>query len=215
MIGGTEETTTGVVRLRALAKQGELAYPIVAVNEANTKHLFDNRYGTGQSTLDGIIRATNILFAGKTVVVAGYGWCGRGIAMRARGLGAPVVVTEVQPLPAPEAMMDGFPVMPMVEAAKTGDLFITATAHATASDWSPLSVLLSGPRPATASPSSVPPPDSGSRGARPPATRPAEKATRPAPVRALPTPRRSPAPFRGAWPSSAGAPSGVRARRTW
>ena len=106
VIGGTEETTTGVVRLRALAKQGELAYPIVAVNEANTKHLFDNRYGTGQSTLDGIIRATNILFAGKTVVVAGYGWCGRGIAMRARGLGAQVVVTEVQPLPALEAMTE-------------------------------------------------------------------------------------------------------------
>ena len=144
VIGGTEETTTGVVRLRALAKQGELAYPIVAVNEANTKHLFDNRYGTGQSTLDGIIRATNILFAGKTVVVAGYGWCGRGIAMRARGLGAQVVVMEVQPLPALEAMMDGFPVMPMVEAAKIGDIFITATGDVNVIDRPAFDVMRSG-----------------------------------------------------------------------
>ena len=127
VVGGTEETTTGVVRLRALAAQGQLAYPIVAVNEANTKHLFDNRYGTGQSALDGIIRATNVLLAGKTVVVSGYGWCGRGVAMRARGHGSQVIVTEVQPLPALEAVMDGFRVLPIAEAAKEGDLFITVT----------------------------------------------------------------------------------------
>ena len=127
VMGGTEETTTGVVRLRAMAATGALTYPIVAINDANTKHLFDNRYGTGQSTLDGVIRATNILLAGKTVVVAGYGWCGRGVASRARGLGAHVIVTEVQPLPALEAVMDGFPVMPMQEAAARGDLFITVT----------------------------------------------------------------------------------------
>jgi adenosylhomocysteinase len=127
IIGGTEETTTGVIRLRALAKDGLLKYPIIAVNEANTKHMFDNRYGTGQSTLDGIIRATNILIAGKNVVVAGYGWCGRGLASRARGMGAQVIVTEVDPLPALEAVMDGYRVMPMAEAAKIGDIFCTVT----------------------------------------------------------------------------------------
>ena len=127
VIGGTEETTTGVIRLRALHEEGKLRYPIVAVNEANTKHMFDNRYGTGQSTLDGITRATNVLWAGKTVVVAGYGWCGRGLASRARGMGAHVVVTEVDPLPALEAVMDGFRVMPMAEAAAIGDIFVTLT----------------------------------------------------------------------------------------
>jgi adenosylhomocysteinase len=127
VIGGTEETTTGVIRLRALAAEGNLMYPIIAVNEANTKHMFDNRYGTGQSTLDGITRATNILWAGKTVVVAGYGWCGRGVANRARGMGAHVVVTEVDPLPALEAVMDGFRVMPMNDAVLIGDIFITLT----------------------------------------------------------------------------------------
>ncbi|MFN8506488.1 MAG: adenosylhomocysteinase [Dehalococcoidia bacterium] len=125
--GGTEETTTGVIRLRAMAADGALAYPIVAINESDTKHLFDNRYGTGQSTMDGIIRATNVLIAGKTVVVAGYGWCGRGVASRARGLGAQVVVTEVDPVKALEAVMDGFRVMPMADAAAEGDLFITLT----------------------------------------------------------------------------------------
>ena len=127
MLGGTEETTTGVIRLRAMAADGVLPYPIVAVNDAMTKHLFDNRYGTGQSTIDGIIRATNILFAGRTVVVAGYGWCSRGIAMRAHGLGAQVIVTEIDPLRALEAVMDGFRVMSMGEAAKVGDIFVTAT----------------------------------------------------------------------------------------
>jgi len=127
MIGGTEETTTGVIRLRAMAADNALTFPIVAVNDAMTKHLFDNRYGTGQSTLDGIIRATNILLAGKTFVVAGYGWCGRGLASRARGMGANVVVTEVDPLPALEAVMDGYRVMPMEEAAKIGDIFVTLT----------------------------------------------------------------------------------------
>ncbi|HLB29431.1 MAG TPA: adenosylhomocysteinase [Dehalococcoidia bacterium] len=125
--GGTEETTTGVIRLRSMAQSGALAYPIIAVNEAETKHLFDNRYGTGQSTIDGITRATNILWAGKTVVVCGYGWCGRGVAMRVRGLGAQVVVTEVQPVPALEAVMDGFRVMPLKDAAPLGDIFITVT----------------------------------------------------------------------------------------
>ncbi|MDQ6691310.1 MAG: adenosylhomocysteinase, partial [Candidatus Dormibacteraeota bacterium] len=125
--GGTEETTTGVVRLRAMAKQGVLRYPIVAVNEALTKHMFDNRYGTGQSTLDGIIRATNVLLAGKVFVVAGYGWCGRGLASRARGMGSQVIVTEVDPLRALEAVMDGFQVMPMAEAARVGDIFVTVT----------------------------------------------------------------------------------------
>ena len=125
--GGTEETTTGVIRLRAMAADGVLEYPIVAVNDALTKHLFDNRYGTGQSTIDGVIRATNVLIAGKTVVIAGYGWCSRGIAMRAKGLGANVIVTEVDPLKALEAVMDGFRVMPMIEAAPIGDIFITST----------------------------------------------------------------------------------------
>ncbi|HEU4740231.1 MAG TPA: adenosylhomocysteinase [Meiothermus sp.] len=129
IFGGTEETTTGVIRLRAMAKDGVLAYPVIAVNDAHTKHMFDNRYGTGQSTIDAIIRATNILLAGKTVVVAGYGWCGRGVASRARGMGAHVVVTEINPLKALEAVMDGFPVMPMLEAARVGDVFITVTGN--------------------------------------------------------------------------------------
>jgi len=127
VIGGTEETTTGVIRLRAMAADGALKYPVIAVNDAMTKHFFDNRYGTGQSTLDGIIRATNTLFAGKVFVVGGYGWCSRGIASRGRGLGARVVVTEVDPLRALEAVMDGFEVMTMENAAKVGDIFVTAT----------------------------------------------------------------------------------------
>jgi adenosylhomocysteinase len=125
--GGTEETTTGVIRLRAMAADGALGYPVIAVNDAMTKHFFDNRYGTGQSTLDGIVRATNILLAGKNFVVSGYGWCGRGLAARARGLGASVIITEVDPLPALEAVMDGFRVMPMAEAAPLGDIFCTVT----------------------------------------------------------------------------------------
>jgi adenosylhomocysteinase len=129
VIGGTEETTTGVVRLRAMAKQGVLKYPIISVNDAKTKHLFDNRYGTGQSTIDGIIRATNRLLAGSVFVVAGYGWCGRGLAMRARGMGADVVVTEVDPTTALEAVMDGFRVMPMSEACRIGDFFCTVTGN--------------------------------------------------------------------------------------
>jgi len=127
VIAGTEETTTGVIRLKALERDGKLAYPIIAVNEAQTKHLFDNRYGTGQSTIDGVLRATNMLIAGSKVVVAGYGWCGRGIAMRAKGMGAHVIVTEVKPLRALEAVMDGFEVLPMARAAEIGDLFVTAT----------------------------------------------------------------------------------------
>lgn len=127
MIGSMEETTTGVIRMKAMAADGALDFPVVAVNDAMTKHLFDNRYGTGQSTIDGIIRATNILLAGKTFVVAGYGWCGRGLAMRARGMGANVIVTEVDPLKALEAVMDGYRVMPMIEAAPIGDFFITLT----------------------------------------------------------------------------------------
>jgi adenosylhomocysteinase len=127
IIAGTEETTTGVIRLKAMARAGALRFPVLAVNDAMTKHLFDNRYGTGQSTLDGVIRATNLLIAGRVLVVAGYGWCSRGIAMRAKGLGADVVVTEVNPLKALEAVMDGFRVMPMVEAARIGDIFITST----------------------------------------------------------------------------------------
>jgi adenosylhomocysteinase len=127
--GSTEETTTGVIRLKAMAKEGILQFPIVAVNDSNTKHMFDNRYGTGQSTLDGIVRATNLLLAGSTVVVAGYGWCGRGVASRARGAGAHVIVTEVDPLPALEARMDGFEVMPMADAAPLGDLFVTLTGN--------------------------------------------------------------------------------------
>ena len=129
IVGGTEETTTGVIRLRAMAKDGVLKYPIVAVNDALTKHLFDNRYGTGQSTIDGIIRATNILLAGLNLVVAGYGWCGRGVAMRARGLGANVIVTEVDPTKAIEAVMDGYRVMSMAEAAVIGDIFVTVTGN--------------------------------------------------------------------------------------
>ena len=129
VLGGTEETTTGVIRLRAMAKEGVLRYPIVAVNDALTKHLFDNRYGTGQSTLDGVIRATNILLAGMTVVVAGYGWCGRGVASRARGMGSNVIVTEIDPTKALEAVMDGFRVMTMAEAATIGDVFITLTGN--------------------------------------------------------------------------------------
>ena len=127
VIGGTEETTTGVIRLRAMAKEGMLRYPIIAVNEADTKHLFDNRYGTGQSTLDGITRATNLLWAGKRVVIMGYGWCGRGVAQRARGMGSNVIVTEIDPVRALEAVMDGFTVLHSQEAAKVGDVFITAT----------------------------------------------------------------------------------------
>ncbi len=129
VIGGTEETTTGVIRLRAMAKEGVLRYPIVAVNDADTKHLFDNRYGTGQSTIDGIIRATNFLLAGSKFVVAGYGWCGRGLASRARGAGAEVIVTEIDPTKALEAVMDGFRVMSMEEAAKLGDVFCTVTGN--------------------------------------------------------------------------------------
>jgi adenosylhomocysteinase len=127
VIGGTEETTTGVIRLKAMAMDGALEFPVVAVNDAMTKHFFDNRYGTGQSTLDGIIRATNVLLAGKTFVVAGYGWCGRGLAQKARGMGANVIVTEIDPLVALEAVMDGFRVQPMIEAAKQGDIFCTLT----------------------------------------------------------------------------------------
>jgi adenosylhomocysteinase len=127
VLGGTEETTTGVIRLRSMAKDGVLKYPLIAVNDADTKHLFDNRYGTGQSTVDGILRATNLLFAGLRVVVSGYGWCGRGVAMRARGLGAEVIVTEVNPTRALEAVMDGYRVMPMGEAAKIGEVFVTLT----------------------------------------------------------------------------------------
>ena len=127
VIGGTEETTTGVIRLRAMAADGALKFPVVAVNDAMTKHLFDNRYGTGQSTIDGIVRATNILLAGKNFVVGGYGWCARGLAMRARGMGANVIVTEIDPMKALEAVMDGFRVMPMIEAALIGDIFVTLT----------------------------------------------------------------------------------------
>ncbi|MBC7259238.1 MAG: adenosylhomocysteinase [Chloroflexi bacterium] len=127
VIAGTEETTTGVIRLRAMAHDGVLRYPILAVNDAMTKHFFDNRYGTGQSTIDGIIRATNLLLAGRTLVVSGYGWCSRGIAMRARGMGANVIITEVDPLRALEAVMDGYRVMPMRDAARVGDIFVTAT----------------------------------------------------------------------------------------
>jgi adenosylhomocysteinase len=127
VIGGTEETTTGVIRLRNMAEAGKLIYPIIAVNDAQTKHFFDNRYGTGQSTIDGITRATNILWAGRKVVVSGYGWCGKGIAKRAQGLGAQVIITEVQPIPALEAAMDGYQVMPLIKACEIADVFITAT----------------------------------------------------------------------------------------
>ncbi|HET7875087.1 MAG TPA: adenosylhomocysteinase [Methylomirabilota bacterium] len=129
VIGGTEETTTGVIRLRAMEKEGVLAFPVIAVNDADTKHLFDNRYGTGQSTIDGILRATNILLAGKTVVVAGYGMCGRGVAARAHGMGSHVVVTETAPMRALEAVMDGYRVMPMARAAEAGDVFVTVTGN--------------------------------------------------------------------------------------
>jgi len=129
IVAGTEETTTGVIRLRAMAKDGTLKYPIIAVNDAQTKHFFDNRYGTGQSTLDGVIRATNLLLAGLKVVVAGYGWCGRGVAMRAKGHGADVIITEIDPVKGIEAVMDGFRVLPMADAAKEGDVFITVTGN--------------------------------------------------------------------------------------
>ena len=129
ILGGSEETTTGVIRLRSMEQKGVLAYPIIAVNDSNTKHLFDNRYGTGQSTLDGILRATNILLAGSTVVVCGYGWCGRGLAMRAKGMGARVIVTEVDAIKALEAVMDGYRVMPLEEAAPQGDVFVTVTGN--------------------------------------------------------------------------------------
>lgn len=129
VVGGTEETNSGILRLKALAKEGNLRYPVIAINDAMTKHLFDNRYGTGQSTMDGILRATNILLAGSTVVVAGYGWCGRGVAMRARGMGANIVVCEVDPIKALEALMDGYRVMSMSEAAAIGDVFVTVTGN--------------------------------------------------------------------------------------
>jgi adenosylhomocysteinase len=144
MIGGTEETTTGVIRLRAMAADGALNFPVIAVNDAQTKHFFDNRYGTGQSTIDGIVRATNILLAGKTFVVAGYGWCGRGLASRARGMGASVIVTEIDPLPALEAVMDGFRVMPMKEAAAVGDIFVTLTGDLNVIDRSHFELMKDG-----------------------------------------------------------------------
>lgn len=144
IVGGTEETTTGVIRLRAMAAEGALKFPVMAVNDANTKHLFDNRYGTGQSTIDGIVRATNILLAGKTFVVAGYGWCSRGIAMRARGMGANVIVTEIEPLKALEAVMDGFRVMPMLEAAPQADFICSATGDKNVVDKSHFEVMKDG-----------------------------------------------------------------------
>ena len=142
--GGTEETTTGVIRLRAMAADGALGYPVIAVNDARTKHFFDNRYGTGQSTIDGIVRATNILLAGKVFVVAGYGWCGRGLASRARGMGSNVVVTEVDPLAALEAVMDGFRVLPMIEAARIGDIFCTVTGDVNVVDRAHFEVMKDG-----------------------------------------------------------------------
>jgi len=144
VIGGTEETTTGVIRLRSMAEAGKLKYPVIAVNDAQTKYLFDNRYGTGQSTIDGITRATNILWAGKKVVLCGYGWCGHGVAMRARGLGAHVIVIEVEPVRALEAMMDGFQVMPLMEAARVGDIFITTTGDKHVIDQAHFAVMKSG-----------------------------------------------------------------------
>jgi adenosylhomocysteinase len=144
VLGGTEETTTGVIRLRSLAKSGGLRYPIIAVNDAHTKYLFDNRYGTGQSTIDGITRATNILWAGKKVVICGYGWCGRGIALRAKGLGAQVIITEVEPTRALEAVMDGYEVMPLLEAAKIGNIFITASGDKHIIDEAHLKVMKDG-----------------------------------------------------------------------
>jgi len=144
IIGGTEETTTGVIRLRNMADEGKLKYPIIAVNDAKTKHFFDNRYGTGQSTIDGITRATNVLWAGKKVVVCGYGWCGRGIARRAQGMGAWIIITEVNPISALEAAMDGYQVMPLIEAAKIGDIFITATGDANVIDKAHFSQMKDG-----------------------------------------------------------------------
>jgi adenosylhomocysteinase len=144
IIGGTEETTTGVIRLRSLEGAGKLKYPIIAVNDAQTKYLFDNRYGTGQSTIDGITRATNILWAGKTVVVCGYGWCGHGVALRANGLGSHVIVAEVKPVHALEAVMDGYRVMPIAEAAKLGDIFITITGDIHVIDKASLEVMKDG-----------------------------------------------------------------------
>ncbi len=144
IIGGTEETTTGIIRLRNMADGGKLRYPIIAVNDAMTKHFFDNRYGTGQSTIDGITRATNVLWAGKNVVVCGYGWCSRGIARRAQGLGALIIITEVQPIPALEAAMDGYQVMPLLQAAKIGDIFITATGNMNVIDKAHFSVMKDG-----------------------------------------------------------------------
>ncbi len=144
VIGGTEETTTGVIRLRSMAEAGKLKYPVIAVNDAQTKYLFDNRYGTGQSTIDGITRATNILWAGKKVVLCGYGWCGHGVAMRARGLGAHVIVVEVEPVRALEAVMDGFQVMPLMEAARVGDIFITTTGDKHVIDQAHFAVMKSG-----------------------------------------------------------------------
>ncbi len=144
VIGSSEETTTGVIRLKAMEKDGVLKFPVIAVNESDTKHLFDNRYGTGQSTIDGILRATNILLAGKIVVICGYGWCGRGIAMRARGMGARVIVTEVQPVRALEAVMEGFEVAPLLEASKLGDLFITVTGDLNVIDGHHMEVMQDG-----------------------------------------------------------------------
>jgi adenosylhomocysteinase len=144
VIGGTEETTTGVIRLRSLEGAGKLKYPVIAVNDAQTKYLFDNRYGTGQSTIDGITRATNILWAGKKVVVCGYGWCGHGVALRAKGLGSQVIVAEVEPVRALEAVMDGYRVMPIAEAAKIGDIFITITGDINVIDKASLEVMKDG-----------------------------------------------------------------------
>jgi len=144
VVGGTEETTTGVVRLRSLEKAGKLRYPIIAVNDAQTKYLFDNRYGTGQSTIDGITRATNILWAGKKVVICGYGWCGHGIALRARGLGSHVIITEVEPVRALEALMDGYQVMPLMEAARVGDIFITISGDKNVIDKAHFEVMKDG-----------------------------------------------------------------------
>ncbi len=144
VIGGTEETTTGVIRLRSMQKAGKLTYPLIAVNDAQTKYLFDNRYGTGQSTIDGITRATNILWAGRKVVICGYGWCGRGVALRAKGLGAHVIVTEVEPLRALEAVMDGYWVMPLLEAARVGDIFITVAGDKHVIDKAHLEVMKDG-----------------------------------------------------------------------
>jgi adenosylhomocysteinase len=144
VIGGTEETTTGVIRLRSLERAGRLKYPIIAVNDAQTKYLFDNRYGTGQSTIDGITRATNILWAGKKVVVCGYGWCGHGIALRAKGLGSQIIVTEVEPVRALEAVMDGYQAMPLIEAAKLGDIFITVAGDKNVIDKAHLQIMRDG-----------------------------------------------------------------------